>query len=106
MNLKKTTLRRPVNNYKKSLNDGKKDVSCIPRYKTKQIFTAKRELSLKSYLITSAKIHFDLSPLNVFLYVFLQLQCNFNVVKRSLFFCQNEKVQIIQRLPCITMLNK
>ena len=28
------------------------------------------------------------------------------IVKRSLFFCQNKKVQIIQRLPCITKLNK
>ena len=28
------------------------------------------------------------------------------IVKRSLFFCQNKKVQIIQRLPCITQLNK
>ena len=28
------------------------------------------------------------------------------IVKRSLYFCQNKKVQIIQRLPCITKLNK
>ena len=28
------------------------------------------------------------------------------IVKRSLFFCQNKKVQIIQRLPCITKVNK
>ena len=28
------------------------------------------------------------------------------IVKRSLFFCQNKKVQIIQRWPCLTKLNK
>ena len=28
------------------------------------------------------------------------------IVKRSLFFCENKKVEIIQRLPCITMFNK
>ena len=28
------------------------------------------------------------------------------IVKRSLFFCENKKVQIIERLPCITKLNK
>ena len=28
------------------------------------------------------------------------------IVKKSLFFCQNKKIQIIQRLPCITKLNK
>ena len=27
-------------------------------------------------------------------------------ISTSLFFCQNKKVQIIQRLPCITKLNK
>ena len=27
-------------------------------------------------------------------------------VKRCLFFCQNKKVQIIQRLPCITKLSE
>ena len=28
------------------------------------------------------------------------------IVKKSLFFCQNKKVQIIQRLPCLIKLNK
>ena len=28
------------------------------------------------------------------------------IVKRGLVSCQNKKVQIIQRLPCITKLNK
>ena len=29
-----------------------------------------------------------------------------SIVKRSLFFCQNKKVQIIQRLSCLTKFNK
>ena len=52
MNLEKNTLQRHVNKYEKLLGDGKKDVSCIPRYKTKQVFDAEEELSLKNYLIT------------------------------------------------------
>ena len=31
MNLKKTTLQRPVNKYEKLPDNGKKDVSCVPR---------------------------------------------------------------------------
>ena len=58
MNLKKATLQKHVNKYEKSPDDGKKDVSCVPRYKTKQVFTADQELSLENYLITSAKMHF------------------------------------------------
>ena len=85
MNFKKITLQRYVNNYKKLLEDGKKDVSCIPRYNTKHVFTAEQELSLKNYLITSAKMQFGLSLLKFFLYVFLQLKFNFNVIQRSFF---------------------
>ena len=66
MNLEKTTLQRHMNNYKKLPDDGKKYVSCVPRYNTKQVFTAEQELSLKNYLIISAKIHFGLSVLNFF----------------------------------------
>ena len=39
----------------------KKDVSYAPRYNTKQVFMAEQELSLKNYLITSAKMHFGLT---------------------------------------------
>ena len=59
--LKFTTLQRHVNKYEKLPDDGKKDVSYVPRYNTKEVFTAKQELSLKNYLITSAKIHFGLT---------------------------------------------
>ena len=61
MNLKKTTLQRHVNNHKKWPDGGKKDVSCVPRSNRKQVFTAKQELSLKNYFITSAKTHFGLT---------------------------------------------
>ena len=61
MNLKKTTFQRHVNKYEKLPDDGKQDVSCVPRYNTKQVFTAEQELSLKNDLITSAKMHFGLS---------------------------------------------
>ena len=103
MNLKETTLQRHVNDYKKLPDDRKKDVSCVSRYNTKQVFTAEQELSLNNHLTTSAKMHFGLtnSTLIFFLYVFSQLKFNSNVVKRRLFFCQNEKVQIIQRLPLL-----
>ena len=67
MNLKKTNLKRHVNNYYKKLpDDGKKYVSCVPRYNTKQIFTAEQELSLINYLITSTKMQFGLGLLNFF----------------------------------------
>ena len=66
-NLKRTTLQRHMSNYKKLPDDDKKDVSCVLRYNTKQIFTAEQELSLKNYLITSAKMHFGLSLLNFFI---------------------------------------
>ena len=46
MNLKKTTLQRHINKYDKFPDDGKKDVSCVPRYNTKQVFTADPELVL------------------------------------------------------------
>ena len=61
MNLKKTTIQRHVNKYEKLPDDGKKDVSCVPRYNTKQVFTAEQELSLKNYLVTSAKMLFGLT---------------------------------------------
>ena len=53
INLKKTTLQ--------STDDGTKDVSCVPGYNKKQVFTAVRKLSLKTYPITSAKMHFGLT---------------------------------------------
>ena len=43
---KKTTLQRHINKYDKFPDDGKKDVSCVPRYNTKQVFTADPELVL------------------------------------------------------------
>ena len=55
MNLKKTTLQRHVKKYEKLPKDGKKDVSCVLRYNTKQGFTAKQELSLKNYLSLQQK---------------------------------------------------
>ena len=61
MNLKKTTLQRHVKKYEKFPDDGKKDVSAVPCYNTKQVFTTEPELSLKNYLITSAKMHFSLT---------------------------------------------
>ena len=61
MNLKKTTLQRHVNKYEKFPGNGKKDVSCVLRYNTKEFFTAEEELSLKNYLITSAKLHFGVT---------------------------------------------
>ena len=62
MNLKKTTLQRNVNKYEKLPKGGKKDVSCVPRYNTKQVFMAEQEKSLKNNLIiTSAKMHFGLT---------------------------------------------
>ena len=55
MNLKKTTLQRHTNTYKKLPDFDEKDVSCVPRYNTKQVFPAEQELWLKNYLITSLK---------------------------------------------------
>ena len=95
MNLKKTTLQRHMNNYKKLPDDDNKDVFCVLRYNTKQVFAAEQELSLTNYLITSAKIHFGLSLLNFFVYLLLQLKFGFNIVRRSLFFFVKKKVQII-----------
>ena len=43
MNLKKTTLQRHVKNYKKLSDNVEKDVSCIPRYNTKQKTTAEQQ---------------------------------------------------------------
>ena len=40
MNLKNTTLQRHVKKYEKLPDEGKKDVSCIPRYNAKHLFTA------------------------------------------------------------------
>ena len=61
MNLKKTTLQRHVNNYKKLPDDCKEDVFCAPRYNTKQVFSAEQEMSLKNYLIASEKMYFGLT---------------------------------------------
>ena len=89
--LKKTTLERHIKNYKKLPDDGKKEVFCVPRYNTKQVCTAERELSLKNYLITSAKMRFGLSVLILFLYVFLQFKFRFNAVQTSWGFVKTKK---------------
>ena len=47
MNSKKTTVQR-VNKYEKLPDDGKKVITCVPRYYTKQVFTAEQKLSLKN----------------------------------------------------------
>ena len=44
MNLKKNTLQRHMNKYEKLPGESKKDVSYVPRYNTKQVFTAEQEL--------------------------------------------------------------